>query len=62
MYIEDVTKMLDEGLQVDVIYLDLSKAFDRVPHKRLLTKMEAHGIGPKYITWTEAWLKENKGL
>ena len=60
MYIEDLIKMLDDGLPVDVIYLDECKAFDCVLHKRLEKKMEAHGIGPKYITWTEAWLKDRK--
>ena len=35
-YLETVTKLLDEGVPVDVIYLDFSKAFDKVPHARLL--------------------------
>ena len=37
-FLEDVTTALDRGEDVDVIYFDLSKAFDRVPHKRLLKK------------------------
>ena len=35
-YLETVTKLLDEGVPVDVIYLDFAKAFDKVPHARLL--------------------------
>ena len=34
-FLEKATKLLDNGLCLDVIYLDLAKAFDKVPHKRL---------------------------
>jgi len=30
---------------VDVVYLDFAKTFDKVPHKRLMAKLEKHGIG-----------------
>ena len=43
-FLEDVTKAIDEGKPLDVIYLDFSKAFDKVPHKRLLHKIESHGM------------------
>ena len=33
-----------KGVPVDVIYMDLQKAFDSVPHKRLLYKIEHYGI------------------
>ena len=33
-----------DKLNVDTIYLDLAKAFDKVPHQRLLLKLKAHGI------------------
>ena len=38
-------KCVDEGSPVDIIYLDFKKAFDKVPHQRLLLKLKAHGIG-----------------
>ncbi len=41
---EHVAKELDKGEPVDVIYLDFQKAFDKVPHKRLLEKLRAIGI------------------
>ena len=34
-----VTRMLDEGKNVDIIYLDFAKAFDKVPHHRLIDKV-----------------------
>ena len=44
---ESVTRSVDEGNPVDIVYLDFAKAFDKVPHVRLLKKLEAHGItGP----------------
>ena len=49
-YLENVTKFLDQGDPLDVIYLDFAKAFDEVPHKRLVKKLEAHGIGGKIST------------
>ena len=45
LHVMDIlTKSLDRGVPVDVIYMDLQKAFDSVPHKRLLYKIEHYGI------------------
>ena len=45
--------MRDEVSPVDIIYLDFQKAFDKVPHQRLLLKLKAHGIGDGIIDWIE---------
>ena len=37
---EEITKWIDEGSPVDIIYLDFQKAFDKVPHQRLLLKLK----------------------
>ena len=37
-FFESVTKELDEGNNVDLVYLDFCKAFDKVPHQRLIKK------------------------
>ena len=36
---------------MDVIFLDFAKAFDKVPHKRLILKLRAHGIIGKVALW-----------
>ena len=44
-----IISILDSGAPVDVIYLDFSKAFDRVPHFRLLSKLKNLGIKGKLL-------------
>ena len=53
-YLESVTDLLDKGHNVDVFYLDFSKAFDRVPHQRLLVKLKTHGISGAVHDWIKA--------
>jgi len=52
----EVTNYLDLGYPVDVIYLDLKKAFDKVPHRRLILKLESRGISGNVVRWIESWL------
>ncbi len=53
---ELITKWLDEGSAVDMIYLDFSKAFDSVNHRLLLHKLREYGIAPIVISWVECFL------
>ena len=55
-----VFETADNGESYDVIYLDFSKAFDKVPHQRLLNKIKAHGIGGKVFNWIRAWISDRK--
>ncbi|XP_071941051.1 uncharacterized protein [Antedon mediterranea] len=50
------TKWLDEGSRFDCVFLDFKKAFDSVPHKRLINKLKAYGIGGNLVQWIEAFL------
>ena len=55
-FMEDITSLLDDKNPVDVIYLDFRKAFDTVPHERLLVKLEAYGITGNIARWIRDFL------
>ena len=40
--------------------VDFQKAFDKVPHRRLLHKLRAHGITGSIINWIENWLADRE--
>ena len=56
-FLDGATKWLDEGRSFDVLYLDFSKAFDKVSHKRLLVKLEEAGVKGKVLAWIRDWLR-----
>ena len=55
---EDWTQTIDEGIPVDVIYLDFKKAFDSVPHRRLLEKISAYGFRGNLLKWIADFLSD----
>ena len=50
------TEVLDSGGQVDAIYMDFMKAFDKVPHRRLLAKIKSYGFSDPLLGWIEQFL------
>ena len=54
----DLSRMIEEGDSIDIIYLDFSKAFDTVPHQRLLAKLNAYGIDGNILKWIESFLSD----
>ena len=54
--IEEIAKALDNGKQADHIIMDFSKAFDVVPHRRLINKLDYYGIRGHYKDWLTNWL------
>ena len=59
-YLEDLTRLIDQGHSVDIVYLDFAKAFDKVPHRRLLRKCEGLGINGNVLGWIREWLKDRR--
>ena len=54
--LESWTRILDNGFGIDVIYLDYRKAFDTVPHNRLISKLQGCGIDGPLLQWIRAFL------
>lgn len=54
--LEEWTKSIDEGYYVDVLYIDIAKAFDTVSHEKLLSKLHRYGIQGKVLAWIKAFL------
>ena len=59
-FFSEIYEAVDNGKSYDIIYLDFSKAFDKVPHERLLKKVAAHGIRGNLLKWIRSWLKGRK--
>ena len=45
---------MDDGNDVHIVYLDFCKAFDCVPHQRVLYKLKVYGISGKILNWIMA--------
>ena len=60
-FLEDITQAIDNGEDVDVVYLDFCKAFDKVPHKRLFKNCMVIELGVKYLIGSKkSFHQENK--
>ena len=54
---DDFARALDHNNQVDVRILDMSKAFDKVPHERLVLKLHYYGIRGNVLTWLQSFFR-----
>ena len=50
-FYHETGQSLDRGLQSDIVYLDLAKAFDSVSLQRLLLKLSRYGVSGKLLQW-----------
>ena len=57
-YLDNCMKTIVDGGVIDTIYLDFCKAFDTVPHRRLVHKLEAYGIKGQILSWITAFLQD----
>ena len=56
--LNDLTNSLENKFTTDCIYLDYQKAFDSVPHKRLISKLQSYKFNPVIISWIENYLQD----
>lgn len=55
--IDEWTEALDNGKNIESIYMDIQKAFDTVPHKRLIHKLTMYGLKGNLLKWIEDFLE-----
>ena len=54
--VDDLARTVDKRLQVYCSILDFSKAFNKVPHARLIHKLNYYGINRNLLSWIKAFL------
>ena len=59
-FFHDMFSLYDKSRAIDILYLDFKKAFDKVPHKRLMAKVRGYGIIDEVGDWIEDWLTGRK--
>ena len=55
-FIDEIQRSMNSRQQTDLLFIDFSKAFDTVPHKRLLNKLKFYGIRGPLLQWISSWL------
>ena len=55
-FLDKCVDAISRGNVTDVVYLDFQKAFDTVPHKRIMVKLQAYGISGVILNWINAFL------
>ena len=58
--IQKIARRMTGKGQMDVILLDFAKAFDKVPHRRLLHKIDFCGVRECTLGWIESFLRQRK--
>ena len=51
---------LNKGHQIDILYTDFSKAFDRVDHRILVNKLAKFGLPANMLNWIKSYLADRK--
>jgi hypothetical protein len=51
---------LEDGGRFDVVYTDLEKAFDKISHRRLVSKLRSYGINEDIVLWVISFLSNRK--
>ena len=56
LFSDQITSCLDRRSEADIVFFDFQKAFDSVPHRRLMQKIKAYGITGQIWQWIKEWL------
>ena len=59
-FFHDMFSIYDNSRAIDILYLDFQKAFDKVPHKRLMAKVRSLGFIDEVGDWIEDWISGRK--
>ena len=57
-FIDEIQRSMNIRQQTDLLFIDFSKAFDTVPHGRLLNKLKFYGVRGPLLRWISSWLTE----
>jgi len=57
---DEWTEYLQSGGQINVVYADFKKAFDKVAHKLLIRKLRCYKVNESVILWTVSFLCNKK--
>ena len=58
--VHKIYEALEEGKEVRMVFLDISKAFDKVWHKGLLRRLESLGVRDPLLKWIKSYLSKRK--
>nr|CAH8862562.1 unnamed protein product [Trichobilharzia regenti] len=61
-YFDHITECVDKGRSAATLFLDVRKAFDKVPHKRLILKLLSYGISGRLLEWITSFLTGREQL
>ena len=56
--LNDWTESMESKFSTDCIYLDYQKAFDSVPHRRLISKLRSYKINESLVRWVKNYLQD----
>ena len=51
---------MDKSSSMDILYLDFARAFNKVPHRRLMAKVKVLGVEGKLLHWVTKWLENRE--
>ena len=55
-----LTESIENGINTDLVYFDFAKAFDSVPHNRLICKLHNYGISGNLLLWIRNFLSHRR--